>query len=118
MKPAYLMYDGERHIVGLAYTVGENPVILTSIFVSPEERGKGHGRALLKAVCTDADREHKNVMLSVDPNPGIDRDRLVKLCLSFGFEHLIDDATTMLRKWRKLAAIPAQRRTIPSHRHI
>lgn len=124
MKPAYVMYDGKRNVVGLAYTIdGQNgkPTLLARIFVSPEQRGKGHARALLNAVTVDADREYKDLYLSVIPDDGIDRDRLVKLYQEFGFKFQDEDA--MLRKWRQLprvtfSNIPAPRRMIRTHRHI
>lgn len=81
--------------------MGDNPVLLTRIFVSPGVRGNGHGRKLLEIVCVEADREYKNLMLSVDPDPGMDWDRLIKFYMSFDFV-LLNDDSTMLRKWRRL----------------
>lgn len=104
MKSSYVMYDGHRNVVGLAYVTEANgkPAQLTRLFVSPEHRGKGHGRALLKAITTEADREYKNILLSITTDPDVDLARLVKFFLTFGFEV---NGDTMIRKWRQLPRV-------------
>lgn len=106
MKPVYIMYDGQHNIVGFAYTIDGRPALLTSLNVRSPYRGNGHARALLRAVCIDADREMRDLLLSVDPDPDIDSDRLVKLYESYGFV-MLKDKQTMRRTWRR--AIPEQR---------
>jgi hypothetical protein len=58
----------------------------------------------LRAVCLDADREHKDLLLSVDPDPEMDFARLVTLYQSFGFT-MLDDGTTMRRTWKQLPKV-------------
>lgn len=118
MKPSYVMYDGKRNVVGMAYVIEPNdkkkPAILKRLFVSPEYRGKGHGRALLNAVTIDADREFRNLMLTVEPDDGTDLHRLVKLYLEFGFHPYRDLDAVMVRQWRQLPRVTTV--TIPQPR--
>lgn len=105
MKPSYVMYDGNRNVVGLAYVTEANgkPAELTRLFVSPAHRGKGHGRALLKAITTEADREYKNISLTITPDADMDPTRLVVLFQTYGFE--VQGNNTMTRTWRQLPRV-------------
>lgn len=113
MKGIYTLYNGVRQIVGFAYTIdGEpgEPVLLSRLWVLPEYRGNGHGRALLKWVTIDADREYRNLLLAVDPDQDMDFDRLVKLYSEYGFT-MLEDGISMKRNWKFLPKVgfPEQR---------
>ena len=109
MKSTFVMYgfdDGKKVPVGFIMAIPGtkfyDPTLLTSLYVQPKFRGQGHGRALLKAYLTQADREKKVVLLSVDPGePGIEFERLVRLYEGYGFK-LLADGTTMRRQWNNL----------------
>lgn len=105
MKTSLTMYafpDGKRTPVGFVFTLGDTPwgqpVILTRVWVMDRYRGQGHGKALLKAITNQADRENKDLLLSVQPDPDMDFNRIVKLYESFGFK-MQNDGTTMHRKY-------------------
>lgn len=108
MKETLIMYNGKKEngdVAGFVFTLGDTPfgkpVILTKVFVIEKHRGHGHGRALMRAITNEADRETKDLILSVDPDPGMDFDRLVKFYESFGFT-MMADGTSMYRKYVKL----------------
>lgn len=106
MKPVYTMWDGQKNIVGYAMTMGSDhwgePALLTTLYVIPKYRGLGHGPALLKAVCKDADREHKDLVLSLHPDPEVDYDRYAEFFRKEGFEFVDQPDPTMYRNWKKL----------------
>lgn len=114
MKPTYSMFDGNHNIVGFAFTLDGNPALLTGVHVLPQYRGHGHGRALVGQVCRDADREHKDLMLSLDHDPEIDFIRYMNFFKDFGFTAL-EDGITMRRSWVNLNGenIP---RSVQEHR--
>ena len=61
-------------------------------------RGKGYASQLLNTVLTDADAEGVSLLLSVDPDQGIDFDRLRNWYLRLGFRQFSpDDPRTLLR---------------------
>lgn len=113
MKKTLTMYgaggmrSGEP--VGFVFTMGDSPwgepVILTKIFVLEKYRNQGHGKALMAAILKQADREHKDVVLVVAPDPDTDFRRLVDFCESFGFK-MLSDGLTMRRRWVELLHVP------------
>jgi hypothetical protein len=87
MKSRYTMFNGKHEIVGFAFVVDGNPAQIEKIFVIGENQG--HEEALIRAVCLDADREHKNLRacgIEVDLAP-------------FGFD------STGSRKWVQLPKV-------------
>lgn len=104
MRPTYVMYNGksgdDRKVVGMATTIDEDPAFLTHVHVYPAHRGQGHGRALLRLVTRDADREHRDLMLAVHGDPDMDSHRLQNLFEEFDFYSMGDDGVTMKRKWK------------------
>lgn len=104
MKTTLIMYgfpNGERAPVGFAFTLGNSsygePVVVTKIYVIDEYRGKGHGRAIMRMLTQQADREFKDLLVKLEPDEGMDIDRLIGLGCEFGFR-LSADGTTMYRK--------------------
>lgn len=115
MKTTLTMYNGDHEPVGWIFTLGDTqygmPVLITRLYVLDKYRGHGHGRALLRALCTQADRENKDLLLSVQPDPEIDESRLLSFYESFGFTAL-SDGTTMLRKWVALPKVVSRSTSI------
>lgn len=93
MKHEYVMYNGNHEVVGMAFVVDGKPAFVTRLFVLEKFRGQGHGRALLRLVCRDATRERKALLLSVEPDPGMDAHRLMNLYEEFDFFSLGDGVT-------------------------
>lgn len=106
MRSTYTMYDGNHQAVGFAFTteLTGRPVELSRLYVLPgSTRGKGHGRALLRAVCKDADREHKNLMIKLELEPEMDFARLITLFQEFGFKR--QESSIMTRVWVQLPKV-------------
>ena len=101
MKSVLTMYNGSHEAVGFVFTLGDSPwgepVLLTGLHIFEKYRGCGHAKALIRAITNQADREHKDLLLSVQPDPGTDFTRLAKLYESYGFR-MLEDGTTMKRQ--------------------
>lgn len=70
-----------------------------SRFTTPkQDRGKGHGTALLQAVCDEADEASKSLILLADSAS------LAMYYERFGFERMQDDPIIMLRAPAMIAA--------------
>jgi len=97
VRDLYIMRDA-RSPVGYASTevASSSMTVLTKLYVDPEKRNLGHGTALLRLVCRDADRERRHLGLNFEPHSGMDRERLKKLFLNHGFE-LIAGESALLR---------------------
>ena len=62
------------------------------------ERGKGYAAALIKIVLADADADGISLMLSVEPHPGVDYNRLRNWYVRLGFRQFSpDDHSTLIR---------------------
>lgn len=106
MKSLYTMYaydHDSRIVVGYAHVIIDKNehAHLTRVWVVPEHRGKGHGQALLRVVTRDADRERRMLETRVDPDAGMDFQRLVSFYAGHGFT-MTGDGVTMVRKWVQL----------------
>jgi GNAT superfamily N-acetyltransferase len=108
MKTTLTMYGPNHEPVGFVFTLGDTPwpepVIVTGLHVREDYRGKGHGTALMKALCTQADRQMKDLVLSVQPDPEIDFNRLVTFYQRFDFA-MLEDGTTMRRKYHYIPRV-------------
>lgn len=104
MKDAYFDYDEENHhlttVSAMPQTkdeAGQDMLLITGIQTSRAGRNQGRARKLLQFVLDQADKEHVILMLAVDPDPGIDRDRLVQWYERVGFKFVQDGDPTMKR---------------------
>lgn len=62
------------------------------------EREKGHAAALMKIVLGDADADGVSLMLSVEPDPGVDYNRLRSWYVRLGFRQFApDNHSTLIR---------------------
>jgi predicted N-acetyltransferase YhbS len=76
--------------------IGKPFTLLTRLAV--QKRGQGAGKRLMERVLTDADEEGIDLMLSVDPSPGIDEARLRAWYQRLGFQQFApDDPNTLVR---------------------
>jgi predicted GNAT family acetyltransferase len=83
------MYNGNRAPVSFACLTG---LEIDSVYTLYGHERQGHARAVLKAVCLDADREKVNVSITVKPDcPDFFRE----LLLNFGFVNTSDDSRFM-----------------------
>jgi ribosomal protein S18 acetylase RimI-like enzyme len=57
-------------VVGMIYTMGRNPTLITHIWAHPDYRDQRYASGLLAEVLLDADREGQQLMLSIQPDPG------------------------------------------------
>lgn len=101
MKPIYTMWSPKREVVGMALTEDGYPAKLIRLFVLKPFQGLGHGHGLLRVVCVDSDRERKHLLVSIDPEEGMDRQRLMNFFKAHGFV-LTNDGTTMKREFKPL----------------
>lgn len=60
--------------------------MITRINVPVRQRGKGHGRALLHRILTEADRERITLYLGVQPSGGLTRSELEAWYMRHGFK--------------------------------
>lgn len=101
MRPMYIMFNGNHEVVGMATTINGFPAYLTHLSIERAHRGQGHGRALLRLVCRDADREHRDLVLVAHRDDAMDIHRLDNMFEEFGFFSMGDDGVTMKREYKK-----------------
>src|SRR5580692_4228994 len=96
------IYRYNMSIVQL-FPVRDGRAMITSIGTQRigDYRGKGDAQRVLDMVLTDADTEGVILVLSVDPDPDIDPDRLAKWYERNGFPFITDDDHAMIRFPRK-----------------
>lgn len=91
MKDQYVVKHNDE-IAGILYVMDfELSSVISHIWTNPgrgtkDHRGHGHARELLSLVCADADQEKTTLLLKVEPDPGYDLDRLLRLYEEFGFK--------------------------------
>lgn len=90
MKKSYIKYSED--------VMNPSELTIDDIFVSPEERGQGKGRALVaEAIQFAKDNGYKTVGLYAEPqtDDGLDGDALIEFYRSCGFES-DGDATELM----------------------
>lgn len=103
MKDTYFDYDEENHhlttVSGLPGTddAGREFYLITGVQTSRAGRNQGRARKLLQHVLDQADAEGVILMLSVDPDPGVDFKRLTAWYERLGFKFIEDGDPTMKR---------------------
>jgi len=72
---------------------------VTSVWVAPGKRGRHYGSIALERVCRDADREHRTLFLSVDPDHDspLQENALYAFYERHGFKILPESWATMAR---------------------
>lgn len=69
--------------------------------IAVQKRGQGAGRRLMARILVDADAEGVDLMLSVDPSPGMDEERLRRWYESLGFERFSPEDDNTLVRWHR-----------------
>ena len=78
--------EATRSIVDLTDYYGLG-LMMTRINVPRQHRGQGHGSALLKRVCEEADKDQVTLFLEVLPSGPLDYDQLVAWYERHGFKY-------------------------------
>src|SRR4051794_31508511 len=78
-----VLIDDNLNVAHISLT--HSPWHIHEVFVDPDYRFNGWGRALLTLVCADADADNATLTIHIVPLAGFDADRLLAFYESFGF---------------------------------